>query len=78
MLPFEKKLYFLLFYQKFYLLHDQLIMVLTILQHFAVKTYYRAIFFFLYRLGETKQYTKGLDNQTTFDEPVPKNIPRKR
>eukprot|EP00105_Crassostrea_gigas_P034363 XP_019918511.1 PREDICTED: receptor-type tyrosine-protein phosphatase beta [Crassostrea gigas] len=30
------------------------------------------------RLGETKQYTKGLDNQTTFDEPVPKNIPRKR
>ncbi|XP_052712082.1 receptor-type tyrosine-protein phosphatase eta-like isoform X2 [Crassostrea angulata] len=30
------------------------------------------------RLGETKKYTKGIDNQITIDEPVAKNIPRKR
>lgn len=34
--------------------------------------------FIWYRLGETKKYTKGIDNQITIDEPVAKNIPRKR
>lgn len=45
---------------------------------FEIKTYHSIFPFFMFRLGETKQYTKGIDNQTTFDEPVPKNIPRKR
>lgn len=53
--------------------------MIIIMFDFKIKNY-RSIFpfFLMFRLGETKQYTKGIDNPTSLDEPVPKNIPRKR
>lgn len=51
-------------------------MIYHVLQSSSTKAVF--LDFLRYRLGETKKYTKGLDNQMTIDEPVAKNIPRKR